>query len=245
MPTPKLTSFLLSAFVATSAVGLTACKDGGGGGKKSDRLKWVNRPTTGAVEKGQHGSTIIKIPGLGVDFYVPDVLYVYKDCKEASHSPDGPDKEWIPVVRCSSVDVSSDSDSDSDDWDSEDEEEEDTSRELTIYVADKGDMLISERSTASFKLQYEQAGFVVDSLNYFDEYLAKQGRRGIEVIAHTVDKGTGYPKREIRRFMFPREDVVFILHVDYDYGADRSGINSDWERIAWGFQFVEDGPLYE
>jgi hypothetical protein len=94
-------------------------------------------------------------------------------------------------------------------------------------------------------LQYEQAGFVVDSLNYFDEYLAKPGRRGIEVVAHTVDKSTGYPLREIRRFMFPKDDVVFIIHIDYEYGTDRSGINSDWERIVWSFQFQEDGPLFE
>ena len=40
-------------------------------------------------------------------------------------------------------------------------------------------------------------------------------------------------------------DVLFIAHVDYEYGADRSGINSDWERIMWNFQFAEDGPLFE
>lgn len=243
MPTPKFTSILLSALVATSAVGLTACnKNGGGGGKKSERLKWVNRPSTGTSEEG---GKLIKIPGLAVDFYVPDVLYVYKDCQEATHQPEGPDKEWIPVVRCTSAEAASDSES-SDEWDSESEDgETDTSRVLTIYATAKGEMLISERSTASYKLQYEQAGFVVDSLNYFDEYLAKPGRRGIEVVAHTVDKGTGYPVREIRRFMFPKEDVVFIVHVDYEYGADRSGINSDWERIVWSFQFQEDGPLFE
>ena len=241
MPTTKFTSILLSAIVATAGVGLTSCSKGGASGKKSERLKWVNRPTNGTSEDG---GKLIKIPDLGVDFYVPDVLYVYKDCKEASHTPEGPDKEWIPVVRCQSVEGGGSEES-SDEWDSEDEEEGDGTRVLTIYATEKGDMLISERSTASFKLQYEQAGFVVDSLNYFDEYLAKPGRRGIEVIAHTEDKSTGYPVREIRRFMFPKEDVVFIVHVDYEYGADRSGINSDWERIVWSFQFAEDGPLFE
>lgn len=242
MLTPKLTSILLSAFVATAGLSLTACKKDGGAGKKSDRLRWVNRPTSGTAEDG---GKLIKIPGLAVDFYVPDVLYVYKDCKEASHTPEGPDKEWIPIVRCESVETGSESDSD-DEWDSESEDEDtDSSRVLTIYVAEKGDTLISERSTASHQLQYEQAGFVVDSLNYFDEYLAKPNRRGIEVVAHTVDKGTGYPLREIRRFMFPKDDVMFIVHVDYEYGADRSGINSDWERIVWSFQFQEDGALFE
>jgi hypothetical protein len=243
MRTIKFTSILLSAVVASAGFGMTACGNkGGGSGKKSERLKWVNRPTNGTVaEDGK----VIKIPGLAVDFHVPDVLYVYKDCKEATHTPEGPDQEWIPVVRCSSIEAAGAGES-SDEWDSESEDDEgDSSRVLTIYAAEKGDMLISERATASFKLQYEQAGFVVDSLNYFDEYMTKEGRRGIEVVAHTVDKGTGYPIREIKRFMFPREDVVFIIHVDYEYGADRSGINSDWERIVWNFQFTEDGPLFE
>lgn len=231
MPTHKLTSILLSAFIATTGFAVTACKKGGGSSKgKSERLRWVNKPTTGTSE---NEGKLIKVPGIDVHFYVPDVLYVYKDCKEASHSPEGPDKEWIPVIRCSSIETNSDDD------------ESGESRVLTVYATDKSDMIISERSTASYQLQYEQAGFVVDSLNYFDEYLAKPGRRGIEVVAHTVDASTGYPQREIRRFMFPKGDVVFIAHVDYDYGADRSGINSDWERVMWSFQFVEDGPLYE
>jgi hypothetical protein len=249
MPKAKFTSLLLSSLllsaVATTGLSLTACKKDGGSSKgKSDRLKWVNRPTSGTAEDN---GKLIKIPGLAVDFYVPDVLYVYKDCKEAGHSPEGPDKEWIPVIRCQSVDAGASESESEDEWDSEseDEAEEDVSRVLTIYAAEKGDTLISERSTASHQLQYEQAGFVVDSLNYFDEYMAKPGRRGIEVVAHTVDKSTGYPIREIRRFMFPKDDVMFIIHVDYEYGADRSGINSDWERIVWSFQYQEDGPLFE
>jgi hypothetical protein len=238
MPTPKFPSILLSALLLATAGGLTvtACDKGGGGSKKkSDRLRWVKKPTTGTAE---NEGKLIKIPGIAIDFYVPDVLYVYKDCKEAGHSPEGPDGKWIPVIRCTSP-FESESE---DDWEDEDSGEE---RVLTIYASEKGDMIINERSTASFKLQYEQAGYEVDQLNYFDEYLAKPGRRGIEVIAHTVDKDTGYPKREIRRFMFPKGDVVFIAHVDYDYGADRSGINSDWERILWNFQYQEDGPLFQ
>lgn len=242
MPTPKFTSILLCAFIATTGLGLTACKKGGGGSKKkSDRLRWVNKPTSGTSE---NGGKVIHVPGIAIDFYVPDVLYVYKDCKEASHSPEGPDKEWIPVIRCTSPFEGSGSDED--DWESDDEDEDGgEERIMTIYAANKDDMIINERSTASYKLQYEQAGFEVESLNYFDEYLAKPGRRGIEVIAHTVDSNTGYPDREIRRFMFPKGDVVFIAHVDYDYGDDRSGINSDWERILWNFQYQEDGPLFE
>ena len=40
------------------------------------------------------------------------------------------------------------------------------------------------------------------------------------------------------------DDVLFIAHVDYPYGDDRSGILSDWQRILWNFQLDEDGPLY-
>jgi hypothetical protein len=106
-------------------------------------------------------------------------------------------------------------------------------------------MIINERSTASYKLQYEQAGFEVEEINFFDEFLSKPGRRGIEIKAHTVDASTGYPQRQIRRFMFPKDDVVFIAHIDYPYGNDSSGINSDWERILWNFQYAEDGALFE
>lgn len=234
MPKLKLTSILLTALVATASVGLTACeKDGGSKKGKSERLRWVNKPVTGTTEN--EGKTI-KVPGIAIDFYTPDVLYVFKNCAEATHSPEGPDKSWIPVIRCSSPFTD-----ESDDLD----EETSGSSPLTIYAADKGDMTINERATASYKLQYEQAGFVVDSINFFDEYLSKPGRRGIEVIAHTVDSESGYPDREIRRFVFPKDDVIFIAHIDYPYGDDRSGINSDWERILWNFQYAEDGPLFE
>jgi hypothetical protein len=242
MTMPKLTSVLLSAFVATACVGMTACEKGGGSKKgQSERLRWVNKPVTGTTE---NEGKLIKIPGLGIDFYKPDVLYVYKDCVEASHTPEGPEKAWIPVIRCTQPSSSGSDDEDS--WDSDDEDEDYSGPAvMTIYVTPKADMLISERSTASYKLQYEQAGFQVESLNYFDEYLAKPGRRGIEVIAQTMDSETGYPDHEVRRFLFPKDDVVFIAHVDYPYGADRSGINSDWERIVWNFHFSEDGPLFE
>lgn len=241
MQTPKFTSILLIALMATAGLGLTACKKDGSSGKKSERLRWLNKPTTGTTEKD---GKIIKIPGIDIIFYTPDVLYVYKNCVEASHSPEGPDAKWIPVVRCSSPFESGSSDDD--EWDSEDEDSDDSGeRVLTIFVTDKSNMIINERSTASYQLQYEQAGFEVDSLNYFDEYLSKPGRRGIEVIAHTLDSDSGYPDQEIRRFMFPVGDVVFIAHVDYPYGQDRSGINSDWERVLWNLQLAEDGPLFE
>jgi hypothetical protein len=241
MPMPKLTSFLLSGFVATACLGMTACDKGGGSSKgKSERLKWVNKPTSGTAEDD---GKLIKIPGLAVDFYVPDVLYVYKSCTEASHTPEGPENKWIPVIRCTSPFEES---SGEDDWESEEEDDSSSGgAELTIYVTPKEDQLISERAVASYKLQYEQAGFQVKTLDYYDEYLAKPGRRGIEVIAQTIDSNTGYADREIRRFMFPKDDVLFIIHVDYQANSDLAGINSDWERIVWNFQYAEDGPLFQ
>lgn len=238
MPMPKLTSFMLSALVATACVGMTACDKGGGSKKgKSDRLRWVQKPTTGTAEDQ---GKLIKIPVLAVDFYVPDVLYVYKSCAEATHSPEGPEDKWIPVIRCTSADTSSDSD----DWDDDDDDYRGP-KQLTIYAMDRGSVTINERSTVSMKVQYEQSGLKVESINYFDDYLTKPGRRGIEVIAQTIDSNTGYPEREIRRFLFPKDDVLFIFHVDYPFGDDRSGINSDWERIVWNLQLAEDGPLFQ
>lgn len=239
MSMPKFTSILLSALFATACVGMTACDKGGGGSKKkSERLRWVNKPVTGTSEKD---GKIIRIPGIAVDFYTPDTLYVYKDCKEASHSPEGPEKAWIPVIRCTSPF----DDSEEDDWDSDEDEGDSGAKVLTIFVTDKADMIINERATASMEVQYQQAGFEVESIDYYDEYLGKPGRRGIEVLVHTIDKSSGYPDREIRRFMFPKDDVVFIAHIDYPYGADRSGIKRDWERILWNLQYAEDGPLFE
>lgn len=239
MSMAHLSRSLLPVFLAATALGATACSgsQGSGGGKKSERLRWVQKPTSGTVE---HDGALISIPGLAVNFYVPDTLYVYRDCQEAAHAPEGPDKNWIPVIRCTS---SSGDDEEEDEW--ADEEDLSVPRELTIYVTDKSDMIINERATASYTLQYEQAGFEVTRVDYHDEYLAKPGRRGIEVLVHTVDEDSGYPEREIRRFMFPKGDVVFIAHIDYPYGDDRSGINSDWERIMWNFQFQEDGALFD
>lgn len=240
MSKAKFIRILFSAFFVTASVGtIAACEKGGGGRKgKSERLRWVNKPTTGSVQKE---GKLITIPDLGVDFYVPEVLYVYKDCKEAGHSPEGPDNAWVPVLRCSSPFE----DSGEDDWDSEEDDSGGGDQELVIYATPKNDMIINERAVTSYTTQYTQAGFEVDDIQYFDEYLSKPGRRGIEILVHTVNSETGYPDREIRRFMFPKDDVVFIAHIDYPYGDDRSGINSDWERILWNFQFTEDGPLFD
>jgi len=241
MSTSKLTSLLLSAFFATACLaGVTACDKTGAAKKgKSERLRWVNKPVTGTTEDG---GKFISIPGIAVDFYKPDTLYVYKDCVEATHTAEGPDKDWIPVIRCTSPFTGPAKG----EWDDDDDSGSGSGDAvLTIFAADRTDMVINERATAALTNQYEQAGFKVESINYYDEYLSKAGRRGIEIIVQTINPENGYPDREIRRFMFPKDDVVFIAHIDYGYGDDRSGINRDWERILWSFQFAEDGPLFK
>lgn len=223
-------ALLAGAFTLTA----TACdKNGGGGGKaKTARGKWVDKPS-----RGSQSGRLIKIPGLNVTFETPDVLYVYKECAEAAHSPDDSDSEWIPVIRC-----------DSRSGDDEDEyglggDEDSEALALTIY-ATKKERAVNERTVTIMETEYTQAGFVVDSIGYIEDYQSKEGRRGIEAKIHLLDSDNRYPTREIMRFMFPVDDVLFIAHVDYPYGDDRSGILSDWQRILWNFQLDEDGPLY-
>jgi hypothetical protein len=248
----KLSLVALSLILASTA-SISGCNKNGGGKKgKSERLRWVEKPKDGVAEDE---GKLIKIDSLGVWFYVPDVLYVYRKCEEPAHTPDGPEQEWIPVIRCTVVEGGGGEEEGEgeggggDDWESQEEDLDDEggagTTDLTIYVTDKRDQIINERSVESYKLQYQNAGFKVVDIGYHDEYLAKPGRRGIEAIVQTIDTETGYPDREIKRFMFPKDDVVFIAHIDYGYGDDRSGIDSDWQRILWAFQFVEDGPLYE
>ena len=213
--------------LSVCAISATSCKkDGGSSSKrKSQRARWVDSPSSGKAE----GDTIV-IEGLGVHFTKPEVLYVYKECMEASHSPEGPDKDWIPVIRCE-TEVSDDTDEFADDGKE--------SAVLTIYAAHKTSV-INERTVESFRASYQNAGYVVDDINFVEDYMSKPGRRGIETKAHLMDSSTGYPAREIQRFLFPVGDVIFIMHIDYPYGDDRSGINNDWQRIFWNFELSEE-----
>ena len=210
--------------VALTAMGVASCKDDGGGKKKSQRLRWVEEPESGKTE----GNKIV-IPGIDITFEKPEVLYVYKECTEASHSPEGPDKEWIPIIRCDTAAGGE-----------EDEfAEESEGLQLTFY-ATKKTSVINERAVETFRARFQNAGYVVDDINFIEDYMGKEGRRGIEAQVHLMDSSTGYPSREIRRFMFPKGDVLFIAHIDYPYGDDRSGINSDWQRILWNFEYLEE-----
>ncbi len=225
---PKLLRFGLCT-LALCALGSTSCKEGGGSSskRKSDRARWVDSPSSGTSTDNK-----IVIPGLGVSFEKPEVLYVYKECAETAHSPDGPDKKWIPVIRCESA-----TSGDYDEY--ADEESSGGGLSMTIYAAHK-DRVINERTVETFRASYQNAGYIVDDVSFMEDYMGKPGRRGVEARLHLMDSSTGYPSREIQRFMFPRGDVLFIVHIDYPYGDDRSGINNDWQRIFWNFEFDEE-----
>ncbi len=235
----KITHFAFATFMAC-ALGATACAGGGGGGKRSAAAKWVDKPARGTT-----AGKITKIPGLGITFEQPEVLYVYKECGEAAHSPESADNtKWIPVIKCMSVFGEESGGGDEDEWsESSDELDEGEAVSLTIYVAHK-DAVVNERSVETFRAKFQNAGFKVDEIGFHEEYMAKPGRRGIEARIQIIDTSSGYPTREILRFMFPREDVIYIAQIDYPFGDDRSGMMSDWQRILWNFQFDEDGPLY-
>jgi hypothetical protein len=220
---------ILGALSLGVTAGSTGCKkDGTPARKKSERLKWVEKPTTGS----QSGK-VVKIPGLQVTFEQPEVLYVYKKCSEAAHSPHG-EEGWIPVIRCETA------------YGSEDElSDEAPEVTLTVYVAERDPrLMINERGVQTLESMYIQNGYEVANVMYIEDYQSKAGRRGIESIVHQMDAENRYPEREIQRFRFPAGDVIFIAEIDYPYGDDRSGIANDWQRILWNFQLDEDGPLY-
>ena len=185
-------------------------------------MAWINAP-----QPGSQVEDTIKIPGAAVSFEVPDTLYVFKECQEASHAPEGPDGDWIPLVRCARTEADADGGE---------------PVALTFYLAVK-DVLINERSVATLENQLTAQGLRVEEAAYYDEYLSKPGRRGILVEYQTLDDD-GFPVQEVRRFMFPKDDVIFVVQTEFPFSSDRSGINRDWQRINWSFQLDEDGPLY-
>lgn len=212
------------------AVSLGACgKNGSGGGKKSDLAKWVDSPTNGNKD-----GNMIKFAQLGVQFEIPDTLYVFRNCGEASHTPDGAQR-WIPVVTCAST---------GDDVFGGDDEEEDYFADdeaaaagaepidLTFYVTHKTRTL-DERAVTWFEGQFKEAGLDVDEISYQHDYKKKEG---IYAKLHIVDNN-GEPEREIIQFMFPRKDVVFIARMEYPFGETRS-VEQDWDYIMWNFDWM-------
>lgn len=214
---------------ALGATALPACSNQGGGGKKSAAARWIDSPSTGTTT----GNTIA-IPNLGIQFEVPDTLYVYRQCVEASHSARGAEG-WVPIITCSTTHGSSSSfDDDADDDPFADEDLEDAtgveSLDLTVFVTHKTRPL-DERSIAWFENMYKQNGFSVDEISFQHDY---QKKAGIYTKLHIVDQESGTPTREIVQFMFPREDVVFIARMEYPFGETRS-VEQDWKYILWNF----------
>jgi hypothetical protein len=229
----SLSTLALAAFAcAVSAPTLTACKKGGGG-KKSAAARWIDSPSPGTKD----GNTI-RIPKLGVQFEIPDTLYVYRQCAESSHSKQGAEG-WVPIISCSSTNAMSsafgDDDDDDDPWAAEDAEEASgvETIDLTVFVTHRTRPL-DERSIAWFENMYKQNGFSIDEISFQHDY---QKKSGIFARLHVMDQNTGTPTREIVQFMFPRDDVVFIARMEYPFGETRS-VEQDWKYILWNFDLV-------
>lgn len=224
----KSPRFGVLALCALAALPLACGKKGGGRGQ-SEMAKWIDEPTSGSRD----GNTI-KFAQLQVKFEVPDTLYVFKNCGEASHTPDGAAR-WIPILVCSSTgDDVFDSEDEEEDYFADDEAAAAGAEPIALtFYATKKERPIDERAVTWFEGQFKQAGLHVDEISYQHDYKKKAG---IYAKLHIIDGSTGEPEREIVRFMFPREDVVFIAEMDYPFGETRS-VDQDWDYVMWNFDF--------
>lgn len=195
-----------------------ACGGSGGyrGGKKSEARQWLESPSRGKRE----GSKII-IPQIGMEFEIPETLYVFRNCDETGHGTgDGPEKDWVTLASCASGGVSS---SDVDAGASASAESEPIA--LSFYLAPK-ERPVDERAVAYYSNTYQQAGLKVEDLSYNDDYFQKTG---IFAKLQTTDE-SGNAVREIQQFMFPYGDVLFIARMEYPYGDTRA-VQQDWKAI--------------
>ena len=229
MATTKLSRIGVIALGVASAMSAAACNKEGGG--KSPAAAWVDSPTPGSKAENK-----IQFSQLGVSFEIPDTLYVFKNCGEASHSPEGSQK-WVPVITCRSgaADIDpADALEEDGSWEDDTYDEFDESQaepiDLTFYVTHKSRPL-DERAVTWFESQYKQAGLDVSEISYQGDYNKK---KGIYAKLHVMDDDTGAPKREIVQFMFPENGVVFIAKMEYPYGESRS-VDQDWQYILWNF----------
>lgn len=207
----------LPALLALSVLATaTACEREGRG---STARRWLENPESGAVD-----GAFIRVPGIDVEFEIPDTLYVFKNCGELPHQPDEGSK-WIPVLECRSVDLDSDS---GDEFAAENEGRE--SIALTFYAAKKT-RPIDERSVAWFTNLYRQEGLEVDDIWFNGDY---QRKPGIFAKLQVLEEDGGRPERVIEQFMFPKDDVVIIARMEYPFGETRS-VSQDWNYILWNF----------
>lgn len=220
--TPTL---LALSLVATAGLVAQGCGDKGGyrGGKKSKARQWLDQPSGG--EKS--GNKII-FSQLDLVFEIPDTLYVFKNCDELGHSPEGEEK-WVPILACASGGAAADPDgvgeapADSD------------AIALTFYLAPKG-RPIDERAVAYYNNAYKESGLKVEELAFNDDYFYKTG---IYAKLQVMDESGTNAVREIQQFMWPVNDVVFIARMEYPYGDSRA-IAQDWKAIMPYFKTAAD-----
>ncbi len=216
----SLQSTTLLALALAVAAGPVACGGSGGssrGGKKSEARKWIDNPSSGKRE-----GNFIRIPQIGVEFEIPETLYVFKNCAESGHSAgEGPEKTWVPIIACSSTGVTS---ADGDLGASTGSEAEAIA--MTFYIAPK-ERPVDERAVAFYNNSYQEAGLKVEDLAYNDDYFQKTG---IFAKLQVMDEGGANAVREIQQFMFPYGDVLFIVRTEYPYGDNRA-IPQDWKSI--------------
>lgn len=206
------------------AAGTSACSKQGGKKKQSSAALWVDEPA-----EGQRDGDVITIDGLGVRFEVPDTLYVFRNCDEASHSPEG-ESGWVPVIRCRSTGGGGGGDELGEEGGGDEE------IALTIYATHLTRPL-DERTVTWFENQFKQAGLDVDEISYQHDFQKKSG-----IYAKLqVMNSEGLPEREITRFMFPSKDIVFIAEMQVPFGETRS-IQPDWKYILWNFDVAEPAP---
>lgn len=212
-------STLLALALAVAAGGPVACGGSGSSsrsGKKSEARKWLDNPSSGKKD----GSKIL-IPQIGVEFEIPETLYVFKSCGESSHTTgDSPEKTWVPIVSCASAGVTG---GDEDMGASPDASE---AIAMTFYLAPK-ERPVDERAVAFYNNAYQEAGLKVEDLAYNDDYFQKTG---IFAKLQVMDEGGANAVREIQQFMFPYGDVLFIVRTEYPYGDTRA-IQQDWKSI--------------
>jgi hypothetical protein len=210
------------------ALPLVGCDKKGKRGQ-SELANWIDSPTKGSTD-----GNFIKVPGLGVKMELPETLYVFKSCGEASHTPDSSQPDWIPVIVCNSAGGNEDvfGGGEEDEFAAEDAAESGAEPiELAFYVTKKT-RPIDERAVTWFEGQFKQAGLDVNDISYQHEYHKKAG---IYAKLRVLDGGE--PTREIVQFMFPREDVVFIARMEYPFGETRS-VDADWQALLWYFDFA-------
>lgn len=218
---PKNVLFAVALAVAAGSVVSSGC--GGSGarrkGKQSEARKWIDNPSSGKKE----GNTI-KIPQIGLEFEIPDTLYVFKNCEETGHSKGEleSNKEWVTVASCSSAGVSSSDEDLGAAAPSSDSE----MIALTFYLAPK-ERPVDERAVAFYRNQYQEAGLNIEDLSFNDGYFDKTG---IYAKLQVMDESGTNAVREIQQFMFPYGDVMYIARMEYPFGDTRA-IAQDWKAI--------------